>query len=129
MVQIGLLLLAIVFIIFTTAKLKLHPFLVLLIAAFGFGILSGMSLHDVISSVNAGFGGTIGYIGIVILAGTIIGTFLEKSGGAIKLARSILKITGEKSVPATMSIMGFVVSIPVFCDSGLCLFYLLWQKL
>jgi GntP family gluconate:H+ symporter len=43
---------------------------------------------------------------------------LEKSGGAIKLAKSILKITGEKNVPATMSIMGFVVSIPVFCDSG-----------
>jgi GntP family gluconate:H+ symporter len=118
MLQIGLLLLAILFIIFGTAKLKMHPFLVLLIAAFGFGIGSGMPLNDVVASVNKGFGGTIGYIGIVIIAGTIIGTFLEKSGGAIKLAKSILKITGEKRVPATMSIMGFVVSIPVFCDSG-----------
>jgi GntP family gluconate:H+ symporter len=76
-----LLLLAVVFIIIATTKLNLHPFLALLIAAFGYGILCGkMSLEQIVESVNAGFGGTIGYIGIVILAGAIIGTFLEKSG-------------------------------------------------
>lgn len=113
-----LLLAAIAFIIYATARLKLHPFLALLITAFGFGILSGMPLKQVVDSVNAGFGGTIGYIGIVILAGSIIGTFLEKSGGAYRLAESMLKITGKKNVPMTMSILGYVVSIPVFCDSG-----------
>lgn len=113
-----LLVLAIAFIILATAKLKLHPFLALLITAFGFGILSGMPLEEVVKSVNAGFGGTIGYIGIVILFGAIIGTFLEKSGGAWRLAEGMLKITGKKNVPLTMSIMGYVVSIPVFCDSG-----------
>ncbi len=113
-----LLVLAIAFIIFATAKLKLHPFLALLVTAFGFGILSGMPLEEVVKSVNAGFGGTIGYIGIVILFGAIIGTFLEKSGGAWRLAEGMLKVTGKKNVPLTMSIMGYVVSIPVFCDSG-----------
>jgi GntP family gluconate:H+ symporter len=116
---VGLLVVAIVFIIIATAKLKMHPFLALLIAAFGFGILSGeMSLADVVNSVNTGFGKTIGYIGIVILAGTIIGTFLEKSGGAYRLADSTLKITGEKNVPLAMAIVGYIVSMPVFCDSG-----------
>ncbi|MBL8660387.1 MAG: GntP family permease [Rhodospirillales bacterium] len=118
MLLVLLLLLSIAFIIFATANLRMHPFLALLIAAFAFGILSGMPLADVVKSVNDGFGGTIGYIGIVILAGSIIGTFLERSGGAFRLAESILKVTGERNVPATMSIMGFVVSIPVFCDSG-----------
>jgi GntP family gluconate:H+ symporter len=118
MLLVILLLLSIAFIIFATARLRMHPFLALLIAAFAFGILSGMPLADVVKSVNDGFGGTIGYIGIVILAGAIIGTFLERSGGAFRLAESILKVTGERNVPATMSIMGFVVSIPVFCDSG-----------
>ncbi len=118
MLLVVLLLVAIAFIIFATARLGMHPFLALLITAFGFGIFSGMPLADVVKSVNDGFGGTIGYIGIVILAGSIIGTFLEKSGGAYRLAESILKVTGERNVPATMSIMGFVVSIPVFCDSG-----------
>lgn len=118
MLLVILLIASIAFIIFATARLQMHPFLALLITAFAFGILSGMPLADVVKSVNDGFGGTIGYIGIVILAGAIIGTFLERSGGAFRLAESILKVTGERNVPATMSIMGFVVSIPVFCDSG-----------
>jgi len=114
-----LLLLAVVFIIVATTRLKLHPFLALLITAFAYGILSGrMSLEEIVKSVNAGFGGTIGYIGIVILAGAIIGTFLEKSGGAYKLAENILKLVGRKNVPLAMGIIGYIVSIPVFCDSA-----------
>ena len=114
-----LLLLAVVFIIVATTRLNLHPFLALLIAAFGYGILCGrMSLEEVVQSVNAGFGGTIGYIGIVILAGAVIGTFLEKSGGAYKLAESTLKLVGKKNVPLAMGIIGYIVSIPVFCDSA-----------
>ena len=85
--------LAILFIVVATARWGIHPFLALLIAAFGFGMASGMPLADVVKSVNGGFGGTIGYIGIVILAGSIIGTFLEKSGGALRLAESTLRAT------------------------------------
>lgn len=121
MLLLVLLIASIAFIIVATAKLELHPFLALLITAFGFGILSGMPLLDVVASVNEGFGGTIGYIGIVILAGSIIGTFLEKSGGALMLAERTLKLTGEKNVPAAMGIVGYVVSMPVFCDSGFVL--------
>ncbi|MFC2124562.1 GntP family permease [Bacteroidota bacterium] len=114
-----LLILSIVFIVFTTSKLKWHPVLALLGAAFGFGMLSGtMSLGSVVVAVNTGFGNTLGYIGIVILAGTIIGKFLEKSGGAYKLAEGILKIVGKRNVPLSMSITGYFVSIPVFCDSA-----------
>ncbi len=114
-----LLLVAVVFIVIATAKLNLHPFLALLIAAFGYGILSrNLSLNDVISSINQGFGGTIGYIGIVVLAGAVIGTFLEKSGGAYRLADSTLKTVGKKNVPLAMAIIGYIVSIPVFCDSA-----------
>jgi GntP family gluconate:H+ symporter len=114
-----LLLLAVVFIIISTTKLNLHPFLALLVAAFGYGILCGkMSLEQVVESVNGGFGGTIGYIGIVILAGAVIGTFLEKSGGAYRLAESTLKLVGSRNVPLAMGIVGYIVSIPVFCDSA-----------
>jgi GntP family gluconate:H+ symporter len=114
-----LLLLSIVFIIFTTSKLKWHPFFSLLAAAFGYGGLSGtMSLEAVVKSVNTGFGNTIGLIGIVIIAGSIIGKFLEKSGGAFALAAGTLKIVGKKNVPLALSIIGYIVSIPVFCDSG-----------
>jgi len=111
--------LAIVFIVLTTTRLKLHPFLALLLAAFGYGIASGkMSLADVAKAVNDGFGGTIGAIGIVILAGSIIGTFLEKSGGAFSLAERTIRLVGQKNVPLAMGLIGYIVSIPVFCDSG-----------
>jgi len=115
---IVLLVVSIIFIIYATAKLNLHAFLALVLTAFGFGILAGLPLNAVVKAVNDGFGGTIGSIGIVILLGTVIGTFLEKSGGAWRLAESILKVTGKNNVPMTMTIMGYVVSIPVFCDSG-----------
>jgi GntP family gluconate:H+ symporter len=125
-----LLLLAIIFIIVSTTRLKLHPFLALLISAFAYGIFCGrMSLEEVIESVNAGFGATIGYIGIVILAGAVIGTFLERSGGAYKLAESTIKLVGEKHVPLAMGIIGYIVSIPVFCDSAFVILFPLSRAL
>ncbi len=114
-----LLVLCVVFIVVATTKLNLHPFLALLLAAIAYGALCGrMSLADVAKSINDGFGGTIGYIGIVILAGSVIGTFLEKSGGARTLAESILRLVGERNVPLAMGIIGYIVGVPVFCDSG-----------
>jgi len=114
-----LLVISVSFIIVSTSVLKWHPFLSLLIAALAFGILSEtMSLQQVVDAVNNGFGNTIGYIGIVILAGSVIGKFLEMSGGALQLARGALKLVGKKQVPLAMSIVGCVVSIPVFCDSA-----------
>jgi GntP family gluconate:H+ symporter len=119
MLLLILLLLAVVFIIVATTRLNLHPFLALLLSAFGYGVFCGkMSLEEVVQSVNAGFGGTIGYIGIVILAGAVIGKFLEKSGGAYTLAESTLYLVGRKNVPLAMGIIGYIVSIPVFCDSA-----------
>jgi GntP family gluconate:H+ symporter len=118
---IALLILSIAFIVFVTARIKLHPFLALLAASFGFGILARMPLKEVVASVNTGFGGTVGAIGIVILAGAIIGAFLEHSGGALRLAERALKITGEKNTPLAMTLVGYVVSIPVFCDSAFVL--------
>jgi GntP family gluconate:H+ symporter len=115
---ITLLILSVVLIALSTSRLKLHPFLALLFVSVLFGLGSGMPLASIVDSINTGFGGTIGQIGIVILAGVIIGTFLEQSGGAYALASKILGITGRKQVPLTMSIIGYFVSIPVFADSA-----------
>ncbi len=106
------------FIVLATAKFKLHPFLGLLIAAFGVGIAARMPLLDIVTAVNDGFGGLMGYIGIVVVAGTIIGKILEKSGAALRMAEVVLRVVGEKSPQLCMSLIGALVSIPVFCDSG-----------
>lgn len=118
MLTIILILLSIAFIILTTARLKLHPFLALLAASFLFGLFSGMPLEEIITTINNGFGGTIGSIGIVIIAGIIIGTFLEQSGGAYALANAVLRLIGPRRVHSAMALIGYIVSIPVFADSG-----------
>lgn len=110
--------LTILFIVVTCTRFKVHPFLSLLAGAFLFGLFSGMPLNEILESVNSGFGGTIGSIGIIIVAGIIMGAFLENSGGARALANGVLKVVGKKRVHTAMGIIGYIVSIPVFADSG-----------
>lgn len=110
--------LVIALMIFASTKLKLHPFLSLLIAAILMGFLEGLDASAIITNVSEGFGNTLQSIGIVIAFGTIIGTYLERSGGAQSMASAVLRLVGEKKSPFAMSITGFIVSIPVFCDSG-----------
>jgi GntP family gluconate:H+ symporter len=113
-----LLLAAVAFIVFATAKLNLHAFLTLLVAAYATGLIAGLDPTRTASLVTNGFGDVLGYIGIVILAGTIIGTALERSGAAIVIADTILGVIGEDKTPTVMAVTGSLVSIPVFCDSG-----------
>ncbi len=113
-----ILLVAIGFIVVSTSKWKLHPFLALLVAAYGIAFSVGMKYADIAKTITSGFGGILAYIGIVIVLGTIIGVILEKSGAAVKMANVVLKIVGKKRPVLAMSIIGYIVSIPVFCDSG-----------
>ncbi|WP_233376497.1 GntP family permease [Maribellus sp. CM-23] len=115
---IAVLLLSVLFIILGTTKLKMHPFLVLLLASYLAGALAGLPAGDIAASISTGFGNIMAYIGIVIILGTIIGTILEKSNAAIKLADLVLKLVGKRYPALAMSIIGYLVSIPVFCDSA-----------
>jgi gluconate:H+ symporter, GntP family len=113
-----LLLLAILFIVFATARLKIHPFLVLIVTAYGLGLSAGLPPIETVRALTTGFGNTLAYIGIVIAAGTIIGAILERSGGALVMARTVIRLIGRARSALAMSVTGAVVSIPVFCDSG-----------
>ena len=84
----------------------------------GTGNESGNLLSVAISTVTSGFGSTMASIGIVIVFGCIMGIFLEKSGAAKRMAITILKLVGVKQADVVLGLTGFVVSIPVFCDSG-----------
>ncbi len=113
-----ILLVAIGFIVLSTSKWKLHPFLALLIAAYGIAFSVGMKYPEIAKTITTGFGGILAYIGIVIVLGTIIGVVLEKSGAAVQMANVVLKVVGKRRPVLAMSIIGYIVSIPVFCDSG-----------
>ncbi|TRY24154.1 GntP family permease [Brevibacillus sp. LEMMJ03] len=123
-----LLLLSILFIIYATAKWKLHPFLSIISSTYLFalatnlvGSLSGVEkpiIADIGKEIAGGFGGIITSIGLVIIFGTMIGKILENSGAAVKMAEVVLRILGDRHPALAMTIIGWIVSIPVFCDSG-----------
>ena len=112
------LLVSILFIILGTTKFKMHPFIVLLFASYVAGAMAGLPLDKIASTIATGFGNIMAYIGIVIILGTIIGVILEKSNAAIKLAEIVLKLVGKRFPALAMSLIGYIVSIPVFCDSA-----------
>lgn len=116
-----LLLLSIVALVLLITKLQLHPFLSLLIVSITFGLVAGMPGDAIITSIQDGFGGTLGKIGLIIILGVVIGAFLENTGGAMALAQRVLKVVGEKNVNSAMGIVGWIISIPVFSDSGFIL--------
>lgn len=114
----GVIFLAVVAMVISISKFNQHPFLVLTIVAIVVGLVCGIPTEEVINTVKSGFGNILASIGIVILAGTIIGTILEKTGAALTMANSILKLVGKKNSVLTMGLTGYVTGIPVFCDSG-----------
>ena len=124
-----ILLAVIAFIVIATAKFKLHPFLTLILASFLAAFAYGLPSADIAKTITSGFGGILGYIGLVIVLGTIIGTILEKSGAAITMADVVIKVLGKRFPTLTMSIIGYIVSIPVFCDSGFVILNSLKQSM
>ncbi len=112
------LIIVVILMVIAATKFNFHPFLSLLLAAIVMGFVGGLNESEVIKTLTEGFGKTLGSIGIIIAFGTIIGAYLEKSGGAKTLAKSVLKVIGKKRSALAMNITGFIVSIPVYCDSG-----------
>ncbi|GHV37656.1 gluconate transporter [Synergistales bacterium] len=117
-VLVVILFVAIVLMVVMISKFKIHPFVSLFTVALLMGLAAGMPMNDVVGTITTGFGNTCRSIGIVILFGTIIGAMLEQSGAALTMADSVLKVVGQKRPALAMSIIGYIVSIPVFCDSG-----------
>lgn len=109
---------SIAFIVLASAVWKWHPLLALFTATVGLGIIVGMPLPALVQAINQGFGSLLGYIGLIVVFGSIIGIILERSGAAMRIAELILQLLGEKRPALAMTLIGATVSIPVFCDSG-----------
>ena len=118
MIYIIALIIALTLIVVGIVKWKIHPFFVLLFAAIVYGFITGMQVSQIVDSINSGFGSIMGKIGLIIFFGVVIGTILEKSGGAMVIATRLLKLIGEKSIHLAMMVTGYLLSIPVFADSA-----------
>ena len=100
------------------SKYKIHPFLSIMGVSLILALVAGIPLTNIADVIGAGFSGTFSSIGIVIILGALIGSILEQTGAALKLADMVVKIVGQKNPELAIELMGWVVSIPVFCDSG-----------
>lgn len=117
--------------IFLVLKTKIQAFLALIISTVVVGVIGGMPLINItievdgvektfgiVNSITSGFGGTLGSIGIIIGFGVMMGQIFEVTGAAKRMAHTFLKLFGKKREEEALALTGFLVSIPIFCDSG-----------
>lgn len=117
--------------IFLVLKTKIQAFLALIISTVVVGVIGGMPLTNItievdgvektfgiVNSITSGFGGTLGSIGIIIGFGVMMGRIFEVTGAAKRMAHTFLKLFGKKREEEALALTGFLVSIPIFCDSG-----------
>ena len=110
--------LAIVLLILLVSKWNVHPFLAIMGIALVLAVSIGIPLETIPTTIGKGFSSIFTSIGIVIILGTIIGLILEKTGAAIRLADAIIRVIGEKHPQLAVMLIGWIISVPVFCDSG-----------
>ena len=109
---------AIVLLIVSISKWGVHPFLAIMGIALIMALTIGIPLDTIPNTIGKGFSSIFTSIGIVIILGTLIGVILEKTGAAIRLADAIIRIIGERHPQLAIMLIGWIISIPVFCDSG-----------
>ncbi|MTB49339.1 GntP family permease [Lewinella sp. W8] len=107
---------AVIFLILAGSKFGWHPFFALLLTALGLGIIIGLDVPEIVRLLKEGFGGLIGSVGLLIVLGSIIGIALERSGAARTIADLI--VGSGTAIGLRLVVLGAIISIPVFCDSG-----------
>jgi gluconate:H+ symporter, GntP family len=105
-------------IILLTAKYRVHAFFALIIACFVTGLGVQLSVPNLLNTIKDGFGNIMKSLGLIIVLGTTLGVLLQHTGSTKMMANYILKKVGEKNAALAISITGFIVGLPVFCDSG-----------
>lgn len=102
-------------------RFKIHPFVALIIAAGFLGLTSGMPVATIVKSFQDGFGGVLGFVGIILALGTMLGKMMAESGGADQIARTLIQAFGKQRVHWAMMFAAFLVGIPLFFEIGFIL--------
>lgn len=109
---------AVALMIVAISKWKIHPFLAIIGVSLILAIVAGLPLETIPGTIGKGFSSIFTSIGLVIIFGMLIGLILEKTGAAVRLADVVLKLVGPRHPQLAVMLIGWIVSIPVFCDSG-----------
>ncbi|MPT49472.1 MULTISPECIES: gluconate:H+ symporter [Delftia] len=101
------------------SRIRLHPLLALLVVSIGVGFATGMAPGEIVKNLTNGAGKTLGAVGVVIALGAMLGKILADSGTTERLAGAILQRTSERMIPWAMTLVAFVIGIPMFFEVGL----------
>ena len=121
MFLVGVLASAIALVVFLIMRAHLHAFVSLVLVCFYVGFVTGMNPVAILTSIEAGMGGTLGFLATVLGFGSILGKMLETSGGAERLAKTLIARFGRQRAHWAMMIVGLVTGIPVFFQVGFVL--------
>src|SRR5688572_12285832 len=113
--------LAVVALIVLIARFKLHPFIALIAVSLTLGIAAGMPFGSVVKAFQDGVGVVLGFIAIVVGLGTMLGKLMAESGGATRIATTLIARFGEPRVHWAIMVVAFIVGIPVFFQVGFVL--------
>jgi len=108
-------------ILLLTIKARLHAFVALLSACFFIGFATGMPFDKIFKSIEAGMGSFLGLLAPILALGAIVGKMMEVSGGAERLARTLIAKLGKRNTHWAMMIVGYLCGIPVFFQVGIVL--------
>src|SRR6266705_4787495 len=113
--------LAVVALIVLIAGFKLHPFVVLVAVSLALGAVAGMPLPSVVKAFQDGVGGVLGFVAIVVALGPMLGKMMAESGGATRIATTLIALFGYARVHWAIMVVAFIVGIPVFFQVGFML--------
>ena len=113
--------LAVLALIVLIAVFKLHPFVALVVVSLGLGAAAGMPLSTVVKAFQDGVGGVLGFVAVVVALGTMLGKMMAESGGAARIATTLIALFGERRVHWAIMVVAFLVGIPVFFQVGFML--------
>jgi gluconate:H+ symporter, GntP family len=114
-------LIAVIALVVLIARFKINPFIVLMTVSLALAVATGMPLPAIVKSFETGLGGTLGHIAIIVALGTMLGKMMAESGGADRIAHTLIDLFGERNVPWAMMVVGLLVGLPVFFEVGFVL--------
>ena len=118
---LAVLFIAIALIVLLIVKVRMHPSLALLIAAFFVAFVTQVPLDKITDTIEKGVGDTLGFLTLIIGFGAVLGKLLEVSGGAQQLAQTMLRVFGKQHATIIMALLGLICGIPVFVEVGFVL--------
>jgi len=113
--------LSIIALVVLIARYRLNPFISITVVSLGLALLAGMPAPEIVPAYEQGVGKTLGHIALIVALGTMLGKLMAESGGAERIARTLIRRFGTRHVHWAMMLIAFCIGLPIFFEVGFVL--------